>query len=435
MPIKNKWWKNFNEPQLNILINEALKNNLNYKIAVKNIQIARTYVSESQSYLLPQANINFSITKNKSSKNSSVLFTPISTEPYHLYQVGINASYEIPIWNQAENAVNQAQTNLLLSREDADVVKLALLSNVSQTYFQLCALSKNIKNLNEQYLIMKKILDFYNDRYKSGLIEPVSVEDTKILLEDIKYSLTTLVKLRAINQNALAYYLGKYPENIRTGINNKYFNEMDYTKLVPVNLPSEILIQRPDVKASLDNVYSYAYAEKESLANMFPVFSLTGSYGFASTSLADFITNSSSVWDFGLNVFAPLFNYNGNYSKYERAKIQYQQAVLSYRNTVLNAFSETDNVLASYKTDFEALSTWQNNYHSTKKIFELYTAQYHAGIIDPITYLTWKFNLLNAQYNLVNQNLLLREDIISIYNALGMGLNKTKDKTIKKRES
>ncbi len=421
-PIKNNWWKNFNDPQLNSLVNEALQNNLNYKIAVKNIQIARTYVSEEQAFLLPQASINLSAIKTKPSKNSTILFTPISTEPYHLYQTGINASYEIPIWHQAENAVSEIKENLSISKEDADVVKLTLLNNVANTYFQIESLNTNIKNLKEQYVIMQTILRLYKEQYKSGIIDIVPVENTRVLLEDIKSNLTTLEKLKTINQNALAYYAGKFPENFIFKKTTNRFNMSNYQKLVPSNLPSDILIQRPDVKAALYNVYSYAYAEKVSQANLFPVFSLTGSYGFESTKLSDFLSNSSSIWNFGLNILAPLFNYNGDYSQYQRAKIQYKQAVLTYRNAVLNAFQETDNSLSSYKKDFESLSTYQNNYQSAKKIFNIYSYQYRVGIADPITYLTYKLNLLSAQYNLVNQNLLLKEDIISIYNALGIGL-------------
>ncbi len=350
----------------------------------------------------------------------------INTNIYNLYQIGVNASYEVDIWHQIANTINEAQSNVSVSREDADVIKLSLLSSVSQTYFQLCALSKNIENLKEQYFINQKILNFYKDQYESGIINLVPIEDEKVILEDIKSDLTGLEKIKTINQNALAYYLGKYPEDFTFFLKNKNFDNMDYTKLIPANLPSEILIQRPDVKSALYNVYSYAYAQKASLANFFPQFSLTGSDGFESDNLSQFISSASNVWSFGLNLLAPLFNYQGNISKYKRAKIQYKQAVYNYRNTVINAFSETDNALASYKKDFEALSTYQNNYLYAKKIFNIYAVQYRGGIIDPITYLTYKLNLLNAQYNLINQNLLLKEDIISIYNALGMGLGTNK---------
>ncbi|MEM3245816.1 MAG: TolC family protein, partial [Candidatus Micrarchaeaceae archaeon] len=115
--------------------------------------------------------------------------------------------------------------------------------------------------------------------------------------------------------------------------------------------------------------------------------------------------------------------YKKNTSIYERSKLQYEQAVLNYRNTVINAFQETDSALASYKKDNEALLSYQKNYQSAQNLYDIYKAQYEAGTVNYITYLNYKINLLNAQYNLINQNLLVREDVIGIYNALGMGLD------------
>ncbi|MGC8625886.1 MAG: TolC family protein, partial [Phycisphaerae bacterium] len=86
-------------------------------------------------------------------------------------------------------------------------------------------------------------------------------------------------------------------------------------------------------------------------------------------------------------------------------------------------FKEVDNALASYKKDSQALISYQKNYQSAKNLYDIYKAQYEAGTVDYITYLNYKINLLNAYYNLINQNLLVKEDVISIYNALGMGLS------------
>ena len=107
---------------------------------------------------------------------------------------------------------------------------------------------------------------------------------------------------------------------------------------------------------------------------------------------------------------------------YKRAGLQYQQAVLNYRNTIINAFSETDSALTSYRRDLKTLKSYKNNLAYSSKLFHIYRVQYRAGIASRITYLTYKLNLLAAKYNLLNQNLLVREDVIGIYNALGMGL-------------
>ena len=433
IPVKNDWWKNFRNKQLDILVDEAVKNNLNYLIAVKNIQVAETYVSQNESNLFPIVNFSFSATRNKLPGYETSIFsgkgssgTP-STVIYNLNQAGLNASYELDVWNQVNNAVKQARANAAVSKEDAGVVKLTLISNVAQAYFQISALEKSADNLKKQYTAEKEILNLNVIQYKDGLIDAEPVETAKTNLEILKTELNDSIKLQDITKNTLAYYLGKFPEKFKFKTNPKTrningYNDINYSKLIPPNIPSEILTQRPDVKEAEYNVLSYAYAKKESLANFFPVFSLTGNYGYASPGLNNFITDTNSVWNFGLDILAPIFNYKTNISIYKRSKLQYQQAVLNYRNAIINAFSETDSALAAYKRDYKILKSYKNNFNYSKKLFYIYKIQYKAGISSRITYLTYKLDMLNAEYNLINQTLLLREDVIGVYNALGMGL-------------
>ncbi|MHB1664814.1 MAG: efflux transporter outer membrane subunit [bacterium] len=428
--IKNDWWKNFKDKELNILVGKALKDNLNYLIAVKNIQVARTYVSQNESNLFPVVNFSYDGSRNKLPAYETGTVqrgaSSTATSIYNLNQAGFSASYELDVWHQISNTINQAKSNVAVSREDADVVKLTLISNVAQSYFQIIALNAETKNLRKQYLAEKEILKLNSVQYKDGLISAEPVENAKISLEALKTDLNNSIKLKDITQNTLAYYLGKFPEKfkIKTKKNHLYnnFHDINYISLIPPNIPSDILTQRPDVKEAEYNVLSYAYAKKISLANFFPTFSLTGEYGYASPSLGNFITDANSVWDFGLNILAPIFNYKENISIYKRSQLQYKQAVLNYRNTIINAFSETDSALASYKRDFKTLNSYRSNVIYSSKLFHIYKVQYMAGIASRMTYLTYKLNLLNAKYNLINQNLLLQEDVINIYNTLGMGL-------------
>ena len=428
MAVKNDWWKNFGDKDLDILVGKAVKNNLNYLIAIKNIQVAETYVSQNESNLFPVVNFNFSAVRNKLPGYETSLFSGggssggHSTVIYNLNQAGLSASYELDAWNQVNNAIKQAKANAAVSKEDADVVKLTLISNVAQAYFQISALEKSADNLRKQYAAEKEILKLYIFQYKDGLIDAEPVETAKTNLEILKTELNDSIKLQDITKNTLAYYIGKFPEKFKFKFKNDTKTGMDYSNLIPPNIPSEILTQRPDVKEAEYNVLSYAYAKKESLANFFPVLNLTGNYGYASPGLNNFVTDTNSIWSFGLNILAPIFNYKTNISIYKRSKLQYQQAVLNYRNTVINAFSETDSALADYRRDAKTMKSYENNFNYSLKLFHIYGVQYKTGIASRITYLTYKLDMLNAEYNLINQNLLLQEDVIGVYNALGMGL-------------
>ena len=428
--VKNDWWKNFDDPVLNAIVRRALKRNITYKIVVKNIQVAKTYVEENEAGLFPQFNLNSSASRNQPSLFQGPFQIP-RQNIYNMFQIGASASYEADVWNSIGNTVNQAKTGVKIGREDARIVKLTLLSNVSVSYFQLCAVSSSISILREQFKTAKKILSLNKNLYKSGIenIEPVDNAETQ--MNNIKSGLNGLMRERIIIKNTLAYYLEEYPENFKIKLKFKNFGTTEYSRLIPPNLPSSVLARRPDVKVAEYNVLSYAYAKKISLANFFPIFFLTGDFGYTSTSLSDFIANTTNAWSYGLDILEPLFNYKKNIGQYKRSKLQYKQAVLNYRDTVINAFKETDNALGSYGKDRETLSVYEKNYRSAENLDKIYKVRYRTGMDSYLTYLGYKLNLLNAEYNLTNQNLLLREDVIQIYNVLGMGLNRGKHSSIK----
>ncbi|MHB1697519.1 MAG: TolC family protein [bacterium] len=423
--VKNYWWKNFDDPVLDGIVARALKKNITYKIAVKNIQIARTYVAENESGLFPQVNLASFASRNQPSIFQGPFQIP-QQHIYNMYQIGANASYEADVWHAVANEVNQAKAGVEISREDAAIVRLTLLSNVAAAYFQLCAINSNISNLREQLETAKKILSLNDALYKSGIINIEPVDNAETQTENIKSGLDNLLRQKIITLNTLAYYLGEYPENFKIKLTLKDFGSTEYFKLIPPNLPSSVLTQRPDVKSSEYTVLSYAYAKKVSLANFFPMFFLTGSFGYASTSLSDFISNATNVWSYGLDILEPIFNYKKTISQYKRSKLQYEQAVLNYRNTVINAFKEVDSALGSYDKDRKTLSAYERNYRSAENLDKIYKIQYRTGMASYLVYLGYKLNLLNAGYNLTNQNLLLREDVIQIYNVLGMGLKEEK---------
>ena len=197
-PIKNDWWKNFKDKELNTLVSKSLKNNLNYLIAVKNIQVAKTYVSQNESNLFPDINFSYASSRNKlPGYESSISSGGASTSPiiYNLNQAGLNASYELDVWHQINNTVNQAKANVSVSAFAADVIKLTLISNVAQSYFQIIALNSGIKNLKKQYLAEKEILKINLVQYKDGLINGEPALDAKIALEAIKTELNNSIKL------------------------------------------------------------------------------------------------------------------------------------------------------------------------------------------------------------------------------------------------
>jgi outer membrane protein, multidrug efflux system len=419
------WWKVFHNPQLNQMVNLALKNNINYQIALKNIQIAQTYVNQNASSFFPTINANYGYSRNQLSGNAAAAraFNSIganTTNPFNYHQLGGSASYELDVWHQVANSVKQAQANVKMTAADSGIIKLTLLGDVVTTYLQINALDSSLKNLQQQHQAINAIVKVTIDQYRSGLINIEPLADIKNQAETIRSTLNETKKQRQVAYNTLAYLVGEYPEKFFWQIKQP-FPALNFHKMVPAGLPAKVLVARPDIQSAYYQILVYGYLEKQNLANFLPAISLTSMYGFASTQLTNFISNGSIYWNFGATVLEPLFDAGNRMSQYRRAKLQYQTAILNYKNVVLNAFKEVDNSLTIYQRDYIILTAIQQELINAQNKYDSAKAQYIAGIYDYATYLNSRLNYLQSKYNLIQQRLTVAQDVIQIYKTLGIG--------------
>jgi len=408
------WWKTFKDPTLNAFVEEALKNNPNYLIALKNIELSKAYVLENSSILFPTFNLNASGEKQRLSRR-----TPtgrfINVPPYTTYNLSVNASYEIDLFAKALNAYRISKENVKLSKAQAQAVKNALILNVVNNYYQIVQNAHYIRLLEEQIKIAKENLELAKTNYKAGLSSYQNVDTYKNTLNTLEQTLKTYEAQRKVLINAFSYLLGKYPEDFKFSI---YGNLPENLK-IPQAVPSVVLIHRPDVKEAMYQVINYAYQKKIALADFFPSFNLTAGYGFQSQQLNNLITQPSVAWNFGLNIIEPILNWNEYLGQYKASKIQLAQSILNYRQTVLNAFKEVDDAIAQYKSDYFNYKSLQNSYKNTLDQYNMAYSNYKVGIVPYTTLLSYKNSLIQTKEQLLNQKLTLIQDISSLYNVLG----------------
>ena len=408
------WWKTFNDKTLDYYVDLALKNNPNYLIALKNIELSKAYVLENSSVLFPSFNLNASGTKQKLSRR-----TPtgrfFSIAPYTTYNLSVSASYEIDLFAKALNAYRYYKENVKISKEEAKAIKNALIMNTVNNYYQIVENAHYIGLLEKELNIAKKNLELAQTNYKAGLTSYQSVDQAKNTLQNLDQIINTYKNQRKVLINAFAYLLGEYPEDFKFSI----YGTLPKDFAIPKAIPSTVLITRPDVKEAMYNVINSAYEKKIALANFFPSFDLTGSYGFQSQQLNNLMTQPSISWNFGLNIIEPILNWNQNLGLYKASKVALAQSILNYRQTVLKAFKEVDDAIAQYKTDTLNYKSLKTTYQNTYDQYNMGLANYKAGIIPYSTLLNYKTNLIEANKALLNQKLALIQDITALYNTLG----------------
>jgi multidrug efflux system outer membrane protein len=443
--LKNAWWENFNDEDLNELVAEALDENYNYQIALNNIDIAVTYVDQNRSAFFPQIDAAATYSRNKfvpdeffgafptpgngspvtttsSSPSSGSAASPfLNGGIFDVNLIALSASYELDVWNQVGNSVKQAQANVIANQAQADVIKLSLVSAVVNTYFQLMALNTNLNNLNQQYVAIDEIKELAHVQYVSGLIDESQVYNAKIQKQNTGVMIEATEKQKQIMENTLAYLLGEYPEEFDLEPEGS-LNQIAFDLLIPEGVPSQMLTERPDIQSAYYQMLSYGYLEKQALSNFFPSFSLTGGYGYANQDLGSLISEPSKFWSYGVNVSQFVFDYAVRESEYDRAGEQFESSILNYQDTVMNAFTEVNNALVSYQEDNEALHRYLQQSEHYQQLVSIADAQYQAGLVNYTTYLNNELSLLQTQYNVTNQQLMVAQDVIAVYKSLGLGL-------------
>ncbi len=429
--LKEKWWENFHDEKLNQLVELSLKNNSSYQIALKNIDIACSYVNQARSSLFPQMNMSFNTSRNKSPAaffsggGASAALNPATSSfgnIFNLQQLFASFNYQLDVWNQLGNGVNSAKANFSLSEADANIVKLGLVTSVVTTYFQITAMEDQIENLRAQKASADKIVKLASVQLRGGLINASTLDTNKNQLETINSNLASLEKQQQVLIYSLAYLLGEYPEYF-SFTSEARFSKVGTLNLVPPGIPSQMIANRPDIQAAFYQVLSYGYLEKQSIANFLPTLNLTANYGYASNALSNLLSYANSYWNYGLYTAQFVFDYQTRMSIYQRSKLQYESAIITYRDTVKNAFKEVDSALVTYQKDNESYFAYQRQAINSKNLLELAESQYQAGLSDYSTYLATHLTYLQTNYNVTNQKLAVIGDIIQVYNSLGLGLN------------
>lgn len=423
--LNNKWWENFNDPQLNILVEDAIKNNYSYQVALKNIDVAQTYVLQNMTLLFPQMGLDYELSRNKGITNvgSSVGTAPQLTPgggAFNLQILTATVTYEIDAWNQVHNSVDQAKADKQTAESNTNIIRLTLISSVVNTYYQIMALNENIANLKKQYKAAVEIVELTEVQFQSGLVDDSTVLIAKNTAENILSNLKLAKKQKQIEEYAMAYLLGEYPEQFSLRVQGK-LSALKFDQLVPEAIPATMLGVRPDVQAAFSSVISFGYIEKQNIANFLPNLSLSGTYGYANNTIARLINASNVLWNFGLSGLQTLIDYPALYAQWKRSQIQYEAAILNYKNTVINAFAEVDGSLVSYKEDALVKESFARQFENTQELVGIANAHYTAGLTDYVDYLTNELNNLQTEYNLTLKELLLTQDIVQVYKSLGLG--------------
>lgn len=417
------WWKKFNDPMLNKLIESALTNNNNIQMAMGNMLQAQASLRQVNMGWVPTVSIggggmvgqsfNPSFTNNTGQALPNVAN---GTQGFNGYGYGVIPSYTLNVFEQIKRG-EIAKLSLEMQKQNINAVRLGVISQVASSYFTLLGLHCQLE-LQQQLLADAQDLRKYNQiKLDKGSISDLNMQGLDQYIASIKANIPMLKSDITQAENALQVLTNNNPGKIKLA--NK-FDNITTNNIVPVNLPSSVLESRPDV-AIAEYQLQVANADIGAARSMFfPSISLTGMLGQGSMTLTNLFTAGGDVWMTQLAAFMPAFNM-GIYAQIDKAKAGYYTAYYNYAQTVRSAFAQVDNSLANHDSLTENLKERQQSLDKANNIYTISQKQYKHGSIAYADTLNLK---LNVDYALASQNQVKIQQLnslVNLYQALGGG--------------
>ncbi|HEY3984261.1 efflux transporter outer membrane subunit [Cedecea sp.] len=435
--INPRWWRNFNSPQLDSLIERAIADNLTLQQAVLRIAGAREQITQAGGAFYPSVNGSLSATRQQlgleGELKSHDVYDKLDTvdpqlsgalgaltKPINLYQGSFDASWELDLWGKARRQVETAQARQQAAIEQRNDALVSLEAEVARVWLQLRGAQSVVQTMQTQIDTARQSLELTQSRQRSGLSQQMDVENARAQLSTLQAKLPQYQAQERQAMNGLAVLLGKLPGALDSELANKQ-PLPPLPDVVAVGIPSTLARRRPDVREAEANLHAATANIGVSVAQLFPSLSLTGQFGLRNDETNHLLDWSSHFYSIGPQISIPIFQGGRLVSSVKIARAQQGSAVLQYRQTVLTALQDVENALVSYRTDQQREAELARTSESLQTALELASDSYRKGIATFLNVLDAQRQLAQAEQQRAEARVQSSIDLVALYKALGGG--------------
>lgn len=374
---QTQWWGKFHSSHLNALMEQAVENNLQISAATARYDTARSFLQINESLMYPQITLAGASTNNRQSAERPLRGAgqPDIYKNNFLYA---SASYEIDFWGKIRASVESSSSLADAAREDLELIKLLVQTNVAGTYFTIAGLDAQIQILNDSLAIYNKRVAILRRRAEGGADAPASYLRAQAAIESETLKLTALKARRAQFEHLLAILVGVPPAKFALKPVN--ISELSIPS-VPISLPSTLLERRPDVLAAERRVAAANADIGIAKSAYYPSISLSGQSGFQNSSNGVLIDSPNRFWSIGPALFATIFDGGRIDGLVNQAVARHREAEATYKSTVLNSFREVEDLLVDLNATQSAHKNIEAGAIAAMKNDAISRARYENGAI------------------------------------------------------
>jgi len=409
---QRSWWSAYSDPYLNALVDEALANNRDLRIATGRVDEFTAILAGTRSQGLPQVGYGVSANRARASEEKiPSIVDPLSST----FTSVLSASWEIDLWGRIRRETEAARANLLATEEGRRGVTLTLIASVIASYVTLLDLDAQLRVAVATADGRRKSVDVFEKRLAAGWISEFEMSQVRSEYENALAQIPPLQQAIAVQENALSVLVGRNPAPIaRSG-------EPDprNTPIVPAGLPSDLLLRRPDILQAEQQLVASNALIGAARALFFPKINLTGLLGFASGSLGNLFTGPAHTWSFTGDVAGPIYTGGGLTAAVDQAKARRDQSLANYEGVIQNAFRDVEDSLADVRHSAELRETLTRRVVTLRRGVVLANERYENGFSDYLEVLDTERSLFSVELQLASARGDYQRALVNLYRALG----------------
>ncbi|MEM6159743.1 efflux transporter outer membrane subunit [Erwinia sp. P6884] len=411
-PVEADWWRSFGDANLNRLVDQALRNNLD-------ILTARSRVDQYRAELRAATGDNFPTLDAGVAATRARSLSAVTGQPNEgaVFQGLLQANYDVDLWGARRSSIDAADASLAAQRAAASAAELTVASSVASGYMTLISLDEQLRVTLATLASRADSLKLARRQFETGYTSKLEWLQSESEYQTAKAQLPVLQHQIARQENALSILVGMNPRQIAR---QSQFDRVAPQKL-PSVLPSELLQRRPDIVQAENLLLASDASLAASRARLLPSINLTASGTLQSGVLHQLVDNPFRLWSLGGSVLAPLLNREALTAQVDIAMASRNQALYGYEKVVRNAFSEVNDDLDAINRYQQQLTELQKQEEVVSEALRIARNRYRNGYASYLDELDAQRLLFNTQLNVVQvkNNLLLAQ--IDLYRALGGG--------------
>ena len=395
---RGPWWAIYGDARLDGLMTQLDTANQSVAQFAAAYRQARALVDEARAAYFPTLGLSGSATRSGQQLSSASTFAPTRSRVSNSFQVGLDATWEPDLWGKVSRTVRAERAGEQSAAAELANARLSAQATLAQTYFQLRALDSTQRLLDDTVKAYAQALQLTQNRYAQGVAARSDVIQAQTQLQSAQAAAIDNGVARAQNEHAIA---------VLVGIPASTFSiepiplEAEPPQ-VPLELPSALLERRPDIAAAERKAAAANEQIGVAMAAYFPSLTLSAQGGFENSVFSNLLTLPSRFWSVGPTLAATLFDAGLRHAQTEAARAAYDQQVATYRQTVLTAFQDVEDNLASQRILAREIVVQRQAVDSAKQALAIVTNEYRAGTVGYVNVLTAQTTAFAAEQKLAN---------------------------------